>query len=145
LTIIFPKIFEFYFKFLEISLKSQSSAYLSDLIVLWESVVVEEVEHQSLVERLGVRQVLELERLKDQKRSKKNQKSSKRSIMSRRSKRSKRPITSTRSKRCLVFVRKAISQIKKRNLIIDQYLKSFQIESVLCIFLTLDLNKIWIN
>jgi len=39
---------------------------LSDLVVLGESVVVEEVEHQGLVESFGVRQVLELKGLKHQ-------------------------------------------------------------------------------
>ena len=39
---------------------------LSDLIVLGEPVVVEEIEHEGLVERFGVGQVLKLESLKNQ-------------------------------------------------------------------------------
>jgi hypothetical protein len=42
-------------------------SYLPDLVVLGEAVVVEQVEHEGLVERLRVRKVLELERLEKRK------------------------------------------------------------------------------
>ncbi len=43
--------------------KNMTFPYLANLIVLWESVVIKKIEHESLVECLSVGQVLELKRL----------------------------------------------------------------------------------